>query len=75
MRTSILYLIAILLSGFSAFAGNKLPSSEGTQQKSKAAMLDFTMPENFTFEYSFFETIWVVGCKMVKDTRSLKKII
>ena len=72
MRTYIFYLIAILLTGFSAFAGDKLPSPESTQQKSKAAMLDFTMPENFTFEYSFFETTRVVECKMIKDGNNIQ---
>lgn len=72
MRTSILYLIAILLSGLPAFAGDKLPSPESTQQKSKAAILDFTMPENFTFEYSFFETTRVVECKMIKDGNNIQ---
>ncbi len=50
MRTYIFYLIAILLTGFSAFADGKHPPSESTQQSSQTNMLDFTMPEDFTFE-------------------------
>lgn len=67
MRTYIFYLIAILLTGFSAFADGKHPPSGSAQQSSKTDMLDFTMPEDFTFEYDFFETVTVVRCKMTKD--------
>ncbi|WP_304248007.1 hypothetical protein [Parabacteroides gordonii] len=50
MRTYIFYLIAILLTWFSVFADGKHPPSESTQQSSQTNMLDFTMPEDFTFE-------------------------
>ena len=71
MRVYIFYLITILLSGFSAFSGGKHPPSESTPQSSQTDMLDFTMPEDFTFEYDFFETVKVVGCKMTKDGNNI----
>lgn len=71
MRTYIFYLIAILLTGFSAFAGGKHPPSGSTQQSSQTDKLDFTMPEDFTFEYDFFETVKAVGCKMTKDGNNI----
>ncbi|SEG17978.1 hypothetical protein [Parabacteroides chinchillae] len=71
MRTYIFYLIAILLTGFSAFADGKHPPSESAQQSSQTDRLDFTMPEDFTFEYDFYETVKVVGCKMTKDGNNI----
>lgn len=73
MRTYIFYLIAILLTGVSAFAGGKHPPSGSAQQSSQTDRLDFTMPEDFTFEYDFFETVKVVGCGIPCDTYSMKK--